>query len=518
MSDYLDTGNTRLLEDSVAETRSLADGLAFHAASFRTAPATPGLLDEIVRCSHSLHAEAVAAGMQGLGGLAQLVRDTAEAVRSAEDGSHAAAGTLLHEAAQAAVRLSRGEQVDVDALRSLLAKARDAAGMPPSTPARHAVFHVSSLRIDEAVRVAAQAERAAEALAQGLQGPLQALGEAREGLASCRDALAAIEAGISASLESVRIGMAPSEASREMCARLAPAGKLLLAVEEKVEAAARAFSEAGAQGARAARETQERVCALRLVPLSRVFKGAARAAGFARQVEVHQDGIELDWTAVPILRKALAPLLDCRVPNKKRAGRRDAPLSLSAEEKGGFICVTVSGGTLSSAARRKQALAKAQDALAAWGGTAREGKGVEVCIPRTPGKLPCLLVRSSAGAEVCALPAQAIVECITVSWPSSQIRRGEREIPVLGLEALLMPTAPRSHAARSARVGVIVRSGRRMAALAVDVQEGLQTIEIRGPWSPRASSAGKEGLRADGTAIRVLDARFLVARACARVG
>ena len=55
-----------------------------------------------------------------------------------------------------------------------------------------------------------------------------------------------------------------------------------------------------------------------------------------------------------------------------------------------------------------------------------------------------------------------------------------------------------------------------MAALAVDVQEGLQTIEIRGQWSPRATSAGREGLRADGAAIRVLDARFLVARACAR--
>ena len=157
------------------------------------------------------------------------------------------------------------------------------------------------------------------------RGPWQPWGRPARGLPRAGMPWQPSKPGISASLESVRIGMAPSEASREMCARLAPSGKLLLAVEEKVEAAARAFSEAGAQGARAARETQERVCALRLVPLSRVFKGAARAAGFARQVEFREDGIELDWTAVPILRRALALLLDCRVPGQEEGGTARGP-------------------------------------------------------------------------------------------------------------------------------------------------------------------------------------------------
>ena len=175
MSDYLDTENARLLEDSVAEAQRLADTLVSHAASLRASQDPAGTLDEVYRSAHSLRAEAEAASMGSVARLAGLIRDAAQGMR--ERGAGDGPAVLLAEAARAAARAARdGGEADFAAANALVAELRGLPARAPSPREARRTLRVQRGRVEAVTRAAAEAERTATQLTAGAKTPPVLLG------------------------------------------------------------------------------------------------------------------------------------------------------------------------------------------------------------------------------------------------------------------------------------------------------------------------------------------------------
>lgn len=510
MSDYLDTGNTRLLEDSVVEARGLAAALASHASALRNSPTSFDALDEVLRSAHSLRTEAAAAGMQSLSSLAKLIRDTAEALRAGLHASPEGSSMLIDEAAQVAVRLAGGEEADAAAVSALLAEARDRAGRVEVPRAPTVQLRVSSDRVDAALSAVADVERAAAGLEEGGQDPQSLLIEVREAVGQYRSTMTAVAREIPGVLESVRAGAACTDASREIFQRFAPVEALLAQAEEKLSGAARGVSEAAASCTRAVRDLREAVVRIRQVPLAAVFHALGRTPGFRAGLDMQDGGVEVDASIVADIRGILAALVRCRLPPGRR--KRETPaVSIAASAREGMVTITVGGGLIARPPQAKAARLEAETAVAHLGGSLAGGKTIEVRFPRIPGVSTCLLLR--VGTEWCAVPGDSVVECVSVAASATLIRRDGKDIPLVALETLLSPSAPRARARRADRAAVIVRSGRRLAGLAGDAHAGMQNIAILGALETPRPLVASAGLRADGTAVHVLDVPHLVSRA-----
>lgn len=513
MSDYLDTGNTRLLEDSVVEARRLAASLDSHAAQLRKSPDSLDALDEVFRCAHSLRAEAVAAGMGVLSELAGLIRDTAEALRSSQGAAAPDASVLIAEAAGTAARMAAGEQTDCGAISALLAEARDRAGRREVPRPAAVSLRVSSQRVNLALSAVAEAERAARALADTGQAPQSMLLDVREAIGEYRSTMGGVSRDIPGILESVRGGAAATDAARQISERFASVEALLASAEDRLGGAARALSASASACARAVRDIRDAVAGIRRVPLSVVYRTLVRKLGPRAGLEAGGGSLEVDASTAAVLPGILVPLLKSRMPHGRRV-KGTPSVALSARDHEGVVVITVSGGRIGRPLEAKAARADAAEKVTGLGGTLTGARAIELRLPATPGVVPCLLMR--AGSEVCAVPGEAVVECVSVTGSVTRLRRDGKDIPAIALDSTLSPSAPRPGTKGTDRAAVIVRSGRRLAGLVGDSHEGVHDIALAETVGARHNVAAVVGFRADGTPVRVLNVRRLVAKAHGR--
>jgi chemotaxis protein histidine kinase CheA len=468
MSDYLDPENSSLLAGGVAEARAQAASLASHAAAMRDPLRLMEALDEVYRCAHSLRAEAGAAGMEELSRLAGLMRDTAEALRSAGPDAAQDVGALMREAADTACRLAEGIALDTTALAGLLAEARDGAGKKRPARAKARTVRVDSSWIDAASSAATEVKRIASAL-------------------------------------------------------VASAQKAAGGTEQELQRAARELHEAAFSCTRAAGELRDAIARIRLVPLVGVFRSVARKLG--RGVELVTEGgrTEIDVGMTGDLAELLSRYALLRGGDRKRGRASGVRFALTARPEADCVVVALSGGRGTKPAAERDLRKEAGERLARVGGRMEHAKGIEVRLPRVPGVSRCLLAR--VGAIVAAVPSGDVVECLSLR--GNTIARDGKKIPMVRLEGLFAPTAPQPRAlprSVSAAAGrresavVVVKSGTRLAGLIADAHIGVEEVTSELPAAApsaaeRSQLVARAGVREDGTPVRVLDVHGLVARA-----
>ena len=462
MSDYLDPENTRLVAGSVAEARAQAASLAFHAAALREPRRLMEALDEVYRCAHSLREEAGAAGMTDLSQLAGLIRDTTEALRAAGPAAAEDARALLREAADTACRLAEGTARDTTALAGLLAEARDGAGRKRAPRTRRRTVRVDSSRIDAACSAASQVMRTASALGTS--------------------------------------------------AEKVPGGN-----EQELQRAASELREAAFACNRAAGELRDAIARIRLVPMAGVFRALARKLGQGVELETEGGRTEIDVDLAADLAQTLVRYALLRGGAGKRSRASGVRFTLSARAEADDVVVLLSGGRAFTPAAERDLRREAGEKLARIGGRLEPAKGFQLRLPRVPGVSRCLLAR--VGAIVAAIPSADVVECLSLR--GKRIERDGREIPIVRLDGLFAPTTPQASstpAGRRERAAIVVRSGARLAALIADAHVGVEEVTSELPAgapsaAERSQFVSRTGVREDGTAVRILDAHRLIAKA-----
>ena len=505
MSDYLDTGNARLLEDSVAEARQLADVLVSHAASLCSSHVPAGALDEVYRSAHSLRAEAEAAGMGSVAQLAGLIRDAAQGMR--ERGVGEGPAMLLAEAARSAARAARdGGEADFAAANALVGGLRGLPARVPSPREARRTLRVQRGRVEAVIRAAAEAERMAAELIAGARTPPALLGEAREAAAQFHVALSTAAAEMPAILESLRAGAAATEVAGALMERFSAAETIIARMEDGLAAAARQASDAASACAGAAREVRDAVARVRLVPVGLVFRSVGRRLGPRVAVESSGQDIEVDSSLLDPLRAALIGLASSRLQEKTRS-RAVTRLSLSARRQDDWVLITISGGRSKRTRAALEARRQAGEGLAGVGGKVGGITEIEVRVPIVPGTMRCLLVR--AAGHWFGIPGSAVVECVNLRRGATVTRGGKALLPVM-LESILSPSAPRTGAGQPDLAAVIVRSGRRSACLVGDAHGGVRSVMLSETGSPRPPCVVGSGAAEDGSPVSVLDVACLV--------
>ncbi len=294
--------------------------------------------------------------------------------------------------------------------------------------------------------------------------------------------------------------------------RFAAAEGLVARLQDGLASAGRQVTDAASACAGAAREVRDAAARARLVPVGPVFRTVSRALAPRATVEVSGLDVEIDSSLVSEVRAALVALAEARLPGRN-ARRGSAKLSLDARQQDDWVTFTLSGGRPQRTGSAAAAVEEAGRRLARVGGKVGRGAAAEVKVPVLPGASRCLLLR--AGGRWYGIPGAAVVECMNVRR-STAVSRDGKTVPVLLLESLFAPSAPRQGAGQPELAGVIVRAGRRRACLAGDEHGGVRTVTlVRTGGECRPWAAGG-GVAEDGSAVIVLDPARLVRKAWAR--